>query len=181
MDIKNVEFKARVNNPDLFENKLMTLHPKFHGVDHQIDTYFDVPKGRLKLREGNIEHALIQYNREDKQGAKLSEVILYNHVADPALKKILTLQFGVKVVVDKVRKIYFIENVKFHFDQVKGLGGFIEVEVIDQTGLPSVEALQATCNNYLEFFDIKDEQLMKASYSDLLLTTSAEYVRNPHL
>ena len=41
MNIKNFEFKARVDNLEQFENKLLALQPVFKGVDHQIDTYFN--------------------------------------------------------------------------------------------------------------------------------------------
>ena len=56
MNIKNFEFKAKVDNLEEYENKLLKLNPFFKGTDHQIDTYFNVSKGRLKLREGNIEN-----------------------------------------------------------------------------------------------------------------------------
>ncbi|MEY2638901.1 MAG: hypothetical protein RIR90_383, partial [Bacteroidota bacterium] len=110
----NIEFKAKVEDIEPYENQLKKLQPEFRGLDHQIDTYFNATHGRLKLREGNIENALIQYERADYAGAKSSTVTLYNHVPHPALKDILTKQLGVKVVVDKERKIYFIDNVKFH-------------------------------------------------------------------
>jgi len=48
---------------------LLMLHPKFQGLDHQIDTYFNVQKGRLKLREGNIENSLINYDRKNVSGS----------------------------------------------------------------------------------------------------------------
>ena len=34
--------------------------------------------------------------------------------------------------MDKKREIYFIHNVKFHIDNVKNLGTFIEIEAIDE-------------------------------------------------
>jgi adenylate cyclase class IV len=67
MSIKNFEFKAKVEDLDKYEQKLLTLNPVFYGIDHQVDTYFNVSNGRLKLREGNIENALIDYEREDMQ------------------------------------------------------------------------------------------------------------------
>ena len=169
MNIRNIEFKAKVDSIESYENILLELQPIFKGVDHQIDTYFNVPKGRLKLREGNIENALINYDRENQAGSKLSSVILYRHQPDPALKSILTHQLGIKMVVDKVRKIYFIENVKFHFDQVKGLGTFLEVEAIDNDGQYSLEKLQEQCDHYQQLFDLKANQMMQQSYSDMLL------------
>ena len=49
------EFKARSNCVEGLEKKLLPLKANFAGEDHQTDTYFNVPYGRLKLREGNIE------------------------------------------------------------------------------------------------------------------------------
>ncbi len=169
MNIKNYEFKASVENLERYEEKLLSLNPIYHGLDHQIDTYFNVPKGRLKLREGNIENALINYNRNNIAGAKLSEVILYKHEPAIALKNILSLQFGIKTVVDKKRKIYFIDNVKFHLDLVKNLGTFIEVEAIDNDGTISIEALKEQCDKYFEFFELSDSHVIDKSYSDLII------------
>ena len=168
MNIKNFEFKAMVDNLEKYENKLLTLNPVLIGTDHQVDTYFNVSKGRLKLREGNIENALINYYREDEQGSKMSEVILYQHKPDPALKDILALQLGIKTVVDKKRKIYFIDNVKFHFDIVSTLGTFIEVEAIDSNNEFTTDELKKQCDQYFDFFELQNASLIDKSYSDLL-------------
>lgn len=166
--IKNFEFKARVEDLDVYEKKLQTLNPRFVGTDFQTDTYFDVPVGRLKMREGNIENSLIFYNRENLAESKESNIILYKP-GDEALKKILTLQFPLKVVVRKERRIYFIENVKFHFDRVEKLGTFVEVEVIDQTGKQDSALLKEKCESFRHFFNLEISRLEERSYSDLLL------------
>lgn len=168
MNITNIEFKAKVSSIEKAEALLQNLDPVFKGLDHQVDTYFKVPHGRLKLREGNIEHALIQYQRSNLAGAKESSVILYKHKPDPALKQILTLQFGVLKVVDKQRKIYFIDHVKFHFDQVAGLGEFMEVEVINENEQFSTEELEKECQRWISFFNIQPEQFEESSYSDMV-------------
>lgn len=170
MNIVNYEFKAKVNDLTEYESKLLRLNPVFKGTDHQTDTYFNVPKGRLKLREGDIENALINYDREDYPRAKQSNIILYKHTPDKALKDILILQLGVKAVVSKKRKIYFIDNVKFHFDVVKLLGPFIEVEAIDAEGKFTIAELKELCDKYFNFFGLKQDNLIDKSYSDLLLT-----------
>ena len=165
----NIEFKARSENIGKLEEKLRSLPYKFIGEDHQKDTYYDVKTGRLKLREGNIENALIWYERESIAGAKQSDIILYKHSPDDALKQILLKLHGIKIVVDKIRKIYFVENVKFHFDRVEGLGTFIEVEAIDSTGNIGIEKLKEQGNFYIKFFDIKDSDFMQDSYSDMMI------------
>jgi predicted adenylyl cyclase CyaB len=167
--IKNFEFKAKVNSLKPYETLLKRENPRFIGEDHQIDTYFNTDRGRLKLREGKIENALIEYYRKNKNESKTSDINLYKHEPDSGLKKILKNQFGVKTVVDKKRKIYFINHIKFHFDVVKNLGTFIEVEVIDETGKESLEKLKAQCDNYFDFFHLEKSQLQAKSYSDMML------------
>ncbi len=169
MNILNFEFKAHAKNLTELEEKLLQLNPKFIGEDRQIDTYFNVSNGRLKLREGNIENSLIHYERENLADAKSSKILLYQHIPDQALKEILIKTLGIKVVVDKLRKIYFIENVKFHFDTLENLGTFVEVEAIDKDGSIGIEKLQAQCRKYADFFKIKDEDYVSESYSDLIL------------
>ena len=165
----NIEFKAGTNNLKEMEEKLLSLNPVFIGEDHQKDTYYNVAEGRLKLREGNIENALIWYQREDTAGAKQSDILLYKHAPDDALKKILIKLHGIKIIVDKIRKIYFIENVKFHFDRVEGLGTFIEVEAIDSTGEIGIEKLKEQCDFYINYFDIQQSDFMHKSYSDMMM------------
>lgn len=168
MSHTNYEFKARVSDPEKYENMLLTLNPVFIGIDHQVDTYFNTTTGRLKLREGNIENALIHYERDNIAGSKKSAVILYKHQPDAGLKRILVRQLGVKAVVDKMRRIYFIGNVKFHFDNVKGLGTFLEVEAIDSQGEFTEEELKQQCNKFVEFFGLSKEDMVDKSYGELV-------------
>lgn len=169
MAVLNIEFKASSSNLTELEALLQQQHPLFIGEDHQVDTYFNVQAGRLKLREGNIENALIHYDREDTAGTKASHVLLYHHQPDKSLKDILIKTLGVKAVVDKRRRIYFIKNVKFHFDTVDGLGTFVEVEAIDKEGTIGKEKLQAQCDQYAALLGIKAEDYCSVSYSDMML------------
>lgn len=169
----NVEIKAGCVYPEKIRQILESREARFAGLDHQVDTYFNVPNGRLKLREGNIENSLIHYRRSDQAGPKKSEVILYQSQPGSSLKAALTEALGVKVVVDKKRRIYFIENVKFHLDEVEGLGSFMEIEAIDLDGSLGEEVLEAQCRFYMELFRVKKEDLVQESYSDLLSDQSA--------
>ena len=165
----NFEFKARHENLAEAESLLQQHHPRFIGEDHQVDTYFHVPSGRLKLREGTIEQTLVFYRRSNEAGAKQSDVTLYHHKADEGLKQVLVQSLGIKAVVDKRRRIYFIENVKFHFDTVEGLGTFVEVEAIDVDGSIGLEKLKEQCRYYQALLQLSEADLIAASYSDLLL------------
>lgn len=171
MHLTNFEFKARTNDLNLLEKKLLKLDPVFKGEDHQVDTYFWVEKGRLKLREGNIENSLIYYERNDISNSKKSDILLYQFQPNLSLKEILTKIHGIKVIVNKKRKIYFIENVKFHFDTVEKLGTFVEVEAIE-TGNIGIEKLKDQCKDYANLLEVKDSDYESHSYSDLILQIS---------
>ncbi len=164
----NVEIKARCAGQEKIRQILKKGHADYKGLDHQIDTYFKVSNGRLKLREGNIENHLIYYEREDKAGPRKAKVTLFETEPKSPLKQILETSLGVLVVVDKKREIYYIGNVKFHLDLVEELGTFVEIEA---RGEPGEEGkLREQCEAYMTLFRIREEDLLKVSYSDLLLT-----------
>ena len=165
----NIEIKARCENSGHIRDLLKNINAQFQGLDHQIDTYFGVNSGRLKLREGNIENFLIYYDRDDKKGPKQSNVMLFPTEPNSPLKVILTKALGILVVVDKKREIYWRDNVKFHIDQVADLGSFVEIEAIDSKGNIGRDKLMEQCKFYLDLFGIREEALLSNSYSDLLM------------
>lgn len=165
----NIEIKARCNNQDKIRHILKLQNADFKGIDHQIDTYFKVKNGRLKLREGNIENFLIYYERGNTVAAKQSDVTLFKTEPGSTLKEILTKANGILAVVDKKREIYFVENIKFHLDTVQNLGTFVEIEAIDKSGSIGKEKLLAQCEKYMKLFQIPKSDLISNSYSDLLL------------
>ena len=170
MSHNNIEIKARCAEPSFIRNYLQIQNAIFKGVDEQTDTYFNVSNGRLKLRQGIIENSLIFYKRENIAGPKLSEVLLYkvNENSD-LLKKALTQANGIKVSVTKKREIYFIDNVKFHIDEVEELGSFVEIEAIDSDGSMGIDFIRKQCDHYLQQLNINEADLLTESYSDMLL------------
>ena len=164
----NIEIKARCSDPSVIRQILLEKNARFVGTDHQVDTYFKVPHGRLKLREGNIENALIHYQRNNQEGPKRSEVILYKSKSSPDLKAALTAANGILKIVDKRREIYFIDNVKFHLDEIIDLGSFVEIEAIDKNGSIGQAKLDEQCNYFMNLFGIKKGDLIAGSYADLI-------------
>ena len=108
MTFLNIEIKARINEAAGIGNLLLENNAKFIGIDHQQDTYFNVKRGRLKLREGNIENSLIYYERADLDGPKNSHFQLLKVTDSKQLKDVLEKSIGIKVIVRKKREIYFI-------------------------------------------------------------------------
>jgi adenylate cyclase, class 2 len=168
MPLLNVEIKARYNDPDFIRRYLLEDGADFKGVDHQTDTYFNVQHGRLKLRQGSIENNLIYYERHNQSGPKNSHFQLVAVPDAETLKEILTASLGIKVIVQKKREIYFIGNVKFHIDEVPGLGSFAEIEASNKYADLPQETLQEQCDFYMRELKINDEDLISVSYSDLL-------------
>jgi len=72
----NIEIKAHCPDARRVRGILLTQGALFKGRDRQTDVYFNVPQGRLKLRRGAIENALIYYRRPDDHGPRQSDVQL---------------------------------------------------------------------------------------------------------
>ena len=166
----NIEIKAKCFHPQKVEAFLVSANAVFKGTDLQKDTYFNVLNGRLKLRQGNIENNLIYYNRNNQKGPKQSDFQLVPVKDAIAMENLLTEALGRKVVVEKKRKIFFLDNIKIHLDEVPQLGSFVEIEAsnISNPSL-SVEQLHTQCADLMQHFEIKDEDLIENSYSDMLL------------
>lgn len=163
----NIEIKAKVTEFPNISHKFLSI-----PTEHQIDTYFNVPNGRLKMRtiekNDKIESVLIPYLRNDTLGPKKSEyTFLYPNNTNEA-NEILTTMFGQLCVVDKIRQIFLIENVRIHFDEVKDLGKFIEFEAVYQNSSDE-EKNRNFVNELLKEFNITNDQLIDVSYQNLIL------------
>ena len=171
--INIIEIKARCADSQRIRAVLRERRAEFRGADHQVDTYFKTAHGRLKLREGRIENALVFYERENQAAPKHSQVSLYPATSPAALKDVLVRALDVLVIIEKRREIYFIENVKFHIDEVDSLGTFVEIEAIDAEGNLGKDHLLRQCQEFLQLFAIPAQDLVAVSYSDLLLSKAA--------
>jgi len=167
----NFEFKARLHNEPRVREALKRLNARFIGTDHQIDTYFRVPSGRLKVRAGRLENALIFYRRSNLRRARQSTVEMMLLPRRNSLRAILARALGTLAVVDKRREIYFVKNVKIHLDRVRQLGKFLEVEAISRTG--DAKKMRSQARQFQELFGITAKDIVAESYSDLILA------RNP--
>jgi len=171
MSFINIEIKARSNNSKVIRQWLLDNKADFKGIDEQTDTYFNVPNGRLKLREGNIENNLIYYERKNQAGPKQSDFNLLPVENPVALKDLLSTAMGIKVIVKKKREIYYIDNVKFHIDVIEGLGDFVEIEASNKPKDIPIEQLREQCDFFMLAFGIEEKDLVENSYSDLLLNS----------
>lgn len=170
MKFIDVEIKAKCFHPAKVEAFLINNNARFAGTDFQKDTYFKIPAGRLKIQQGNIENNLIFYDRNNQEGPKQSHFHLVP-VTDPAL---IRITFGQSTRCKnhcwKEAKNILPQQYKVHIDEVTGLGCFLEIEAGNRFHPElSVETLYRQCPELMLHFDIREEDLIDNSYSDMLL------------
>ncbi len=164
----NIEIKARCPNLKKAESIVRDMNLPFMGKESQIDTFYNVPVGRLKLRKTQNGARLIPYFRDDAKGPRQSNYALLEITDDVnQLSNILKKMFGIRATVDKTRKIYLYENVRIHLDKVTQLGEFIELEGV----VSIVEEHAATLEKVemlMELLEIKQDDLIIQAYVDML-------------
>lgn len=106
---KNLEIKLKLDNASQILSIRNSLQNYSRSVEKQIDIYYKVNKGRLKLRiiNGN-EGNLILYSRAEKNVERISHYTISKTKDFKELDFILSRQFEVLVkVLKKKRDIYF--------------------------------------------------------------------------
>src|SRR6478609_6620036 len=131
----NIEVKARANDWSGQRALAEKLTGRGPVLLDQVDTFFKVPAGRLKLRQITPDQGeLIFYQRPDQLGPKRSDYSVAITDRPEALRETLAQALGVYGEVKKRRWLYVSESfgghTRIHFDEVKGLGQHIELEVI---------------------------------------------------
>jgi predicted adenylyl cyclase CyaB len=167
--MKNIEIKAKYPNLKRAEEIAVRLGAQFQWRRKQLDTYFKVPNGRLKLREVEGESTeLIGYFRPDIDESKKSryEIVFLEHGEE--LRRILCASLGVVAVVSKTRTLYLHANVRIHLDEVDGLGNFVEFEGVLEEGEDEGKT-RKLMEDMQEQFEITQIDLVATSYGDLLL------------
>ena len=164
----NIEIKARVHDFKSLQQKVELLSDAPCQVIQQEDTFFNCQNGRIKLRElGPHRGQLVYYLRPDISGPKHAEYKIFE-TDDPAgLKTILTEAYGVRGVVSKVRYLFMVGQTRIHLDDVKGLGTFIELEVVLQADQTDTEG-QAIAENLMHRLGILESDLIDTAYMDLI-------------
>ena len=137
---QNVEIKARAKNLHRQKRKASLVAEHGPALILQSDTFFNVPHGRLKLREFEDGSAqLIQYDRPNESSACISNYHAVEVSDCAAMKKALTASLGVRGEVKKRRWLFLSHDTRIHFDSVESLGDFIELEVMLRNGTTTIE------------------------------------------
>ncbi len=165
-----VELKSKVDGLDVVRRKLTTIGAQPVGMFRQTDVYFNVPEGRLKLREveGRNKVELIYYEREDAAGPKRSSVfILEIHEAE-VFKNLLQRLLKTSAIVEKTREIFQYEGTQIHLDKVEDLGYFVEFERETSLDAHTIKRDLQILEKLMEKLELDSKNLEKLSYSDLI-------------
>jgi predicted adenylyl cyclase CyaB len=145
----------------------------------QVDVFFQVREGRLKLRREAGRAELIAYRRPDRAAVKTSEYSIAP-VADPeALHAVLASALGVRSTVRKQRWLYRIGQTRVHLDEVEGLGSFLELEYVLGRDEPAEHGVQEIAR-LRGALDIRDEDLLDTAYADLVVAGTQRYRGSCH-
>jgi adenylate cyclase class IV len=189
---RNLELKARLPDPEAALRRARAVG-SFHALEKQIDTYFRVPVGRLKLRrrwaggdpgEGTapafsaewsrlLPSELISYRRADAAEPRPSDYRIVRVDDGEAIVAGLGLAVGVDVVVEKVRIVFLYERVRIHLDDVTDLGSFVELEAIVDASCDE-KAATGKVRCLREQLGISDADLVAVSYRELLRSAKAD-------
>ena len=163
---ENLEVKARLIDISGAEQIALSLGARRVGLLFQRDTYFLIHPGRLKLREfGDKTAELIYYERNELSRHRRSMFQIARCVNPDGVREILSKALGTRSVVEKKRTLYLYGSTRIHFDEVTGLGNFVEIESPIGT---SVEVARRVTSFLTKRLQLKDSDYVPGSYVDLL-------------
>lgn len=165
---RNVELKARNPDPARSLRASLDLGAEDRGWLQQLDTYFKIPSGRLKLREQEGDAQLIYYERPDEAIERVSSYRIVPVQDAEGLKDALGAALGILVAVEKSRHLLIWRNVRIHLDEVPGLGSFIELEAVAEPD-SDLSGEYRNVTQLRQTLHITDELILAAGYSDELL------------
>ncbi|PCE26185.1 adenylate cyclase [Paraburkholderia acidicola] len=166
---RNIEIKARARQFDQLLARAAELSPEAPLIFRQQDFFYDVPRGRLKLRQfdDGTPAELIFYQRDDRDGPKASYYTRSPVTNPEAMHSLLATALTTRGIVTKERHVYIVGRTRIHLDRVDGLGDFIELEVLlaqdddEEGGEVEAHAMFAKLG-------VPESDLVAVAYVDLL-------------
>jgi predicted adenylyl cyclase CyaB len=164
---RNVEIKARARDVAEIRKKVSAIASPPQALA-QTDTFFVVPRGRLKLREfGDGSGELIAYERANDTGPKESSYTVARFDDVRALSAALSRSLSVRGRVVKRRDVFLVGRTRVHLDLVDNLGTFVELEVVLRDH-ESASAGEREARELMERLGIAPDDLVPDAYIDLL-------------
>jgi predicted adenylyl cyclase CyaB len=166
---RNIEIKARAQHFEQLRERAAQLAPDAPLIFRQQDFFYDVPRGRLKLRQfdDGTPSELIFYQRDDRDGPKVSYYSRSPVTNAEAMHTLLAQALTTRGIVSKERHVYLVGRTRIHLDRVDGLGDFIELEVL--LGQDDDEAAgEQEAHDKFARLGVAQNDLVPVAYVDLL-------------
>jgi predicted adenylyl cyclase CyaB len=164
--VRNLEFKARLTDPSAMLARARSIGAELWGDLRQTDTYFALEQGNLKLREtAGLQAELIYYRRAEAGRHRESDYFVTRFPDSASALDVLSRALGVRAVVRKRRTLVLLDTTRIHFDNVEGLGQFLEIEVPAAT---DEEAAAARLDSLISGLGFSWDDCIRKSYVDLL-------------
>jgi adenylate cyclase class IV len=163
---RNIEIKAKIDDWKSMHFLAGVAADRGPEILQQEDIFFNVPRGRLKLRTQGGVSELIYYLRDDTAGPKESSYLCIPVPDQEATRRMLGTIHGQRGIIRKTRWLYLAGQTRIHLDRVDRLGDFLELEVVlreDQ----SVEMGTAIAEKLMAALKIEPNQLLDRAYMDL--------------
>lgn len=172
---RNIEIKARARAFDELRERAAALSSDAPLIFRQQDFFYDVPRGRLKLRQfdDGTPAELIFYQRDDRDGPRASYYTRSPVTNPEAMHALLATALTTRGIVTKERHVYLVGRTRIQLDRVDGLGDFIEIEVVlapeddEEGGTGEAHALLAKLG-------VPQTDLVAQAYVDLLNDGTAD-------
>jgi predicted adenylyl cyclase CyaB len=166
---RNIEIKARAQHFEQLRERAAALSPDAPLIFRQQDFFYDVPRGRLKLRQfdDGTPAELIFYQRDDRDGPKASYYTRSPVTNPEAMHSLLATALTTRGIVTKERHVYIVGRTRIHLDRVDGLGDFVELEVV--LGQDDDEAAgEKEAHDMFARLGVAQSDLVPLAYVDLL-------------
>lgn len=150
------ELKIRIHGYKKVEEKLKRLGAKFSEEINVIDTCFNPPKNEvLKITEDDKGNFLV--NLKSKDGK--FEIVKYERIDDvDEMKKEFSDKFGVKCILKKKRRFWYLEDFMININLIEDVGEFLIVECENPT--PEIITEKLRIENP-EFITVSFDELKK--------------------
>jgi len=169
--MKNIEIKSPLGNRPEAEKKLAAIGGRLEWTREQVDTFFRVPSGWLKLREvEGCPAELISYRRSvEDSGPRESEYHIFRLQEATELKLVLEQSLGTLGRVEKQRALWLWRNTRVHLDRVEHLGDFLELETV-LSGIDPAEGT-AESEEVIGLLELDRKLFISVPYLELLQET----------
>lgn len=166
--MQNIEIKTPIDSIETIESRLAKHEANKIWTRKQADTFFEVPRGWLKLREADgAQPELISYLRPtDDSGPRPSTYDVERVRDGAAMKRLLSRVLDSECVVKKTRTLWIWKHTRIHLDEVDSLGLFLELEAV--AGEIAIDEARREADQMIAGLKLHREKFISIPYREMI-------------